>query len=131
MVIEIGDNFDQAFQMLRALTAGNGPVPGQFPQSVSPRGTEDHRDGNFGAARLGACPITSWFPAATSATSPPSAKVLAELQEVGLIEKLPQLVVVQAQGANPFYEMLATGASESCPCACRTPKRRLFVSAIQ
>jgi threonine synthase len=42
-------------------------------------------------------------------------KGLGELQEAGLIEKLPRLVVVQAQGANPFYQMLATGASEVVP----------------
>jgi threonine synthase len=39
-------------------------------------------------------------------------KGLRELQQLGFIDKLPCLVVVQAEGASPFYTMIATGAAE-------------------
>ena len=34
-------------------------------------------------------------------------KGLRELKELGFIEKVPQLVVVQAAGASPFHQMQA------------------------
>ena len=42
-------------------------------------------------------------------------KGLRELQQLGFIDKLPRLVVVQAEGASPFYTMIATGAAEIVP----------------
>jgi threonine synthase len=39
-------------------------------------------------------------------------KALREMRELGLIDRLPQLAVVQAEGAAPFYEMFRSGA----PC---------------
>ena len=38
-------------------------------------------------------------------------KGLRELREVGLIERLPRVAVVQAEGASPFYEYMATGGA--------------------
>jgi len=40
---------------------------------------------------------------------------LVELQAAGLVEKVPQLVVVQAEGANPFARMWRSGSSELVP----------------
>jgi threonine synthase len=42
-------------------------------------------------------------------------KGLRELKEAGLINKLPKLVVVQAEGANPLARMWRSGASEIEP----------------
>src|SRR6185437_7207290 len=42
-------------------------------------------------------------------------KGLAELKQLGLIQKLPRLVITQAQGANPFYTMLANRAATMIP----------------
>jgi threonine synthase len=44
-------------------------------------------------------------------------KGLLELERLGMLPKLPRLVVTQAEGANPFYRMLQSGASEIVPVA--------------
>jgi threonine synthase len=42
-------------------------------------------------------------------------KGLIELKNLGVIEKFPKLVVIQASGASPFYNMLSSGASDIVP----------------
>ena len=42
-------------------------------------------------------------------------KALVELQTAGLLDKLPQLVVVQAEGANPLARMWRAGSTELVP----------------
>ncbi len=39
-------------------------------------------------------------------------KALREMLQLGLIDRLPRLAVVQAEGAAPFYELFQTGAAE-------------------
>ena len=39
-------------------------------------------------------------------------KGLRELKELGLIEKVPHIVIVQAAGANPFYQTLRAGSPD-------------------
>ena len=39
-------------------------------------------------------------------------KAFVELQAAGLTEKVPRLVVVQAEGANPFAQMWRSGSAE-------------------
>jgi threonine synthase len=42
-------------------------------------------------------------------------KGLIELKQLGFIDKFPKLVVIQAEGASPFYQMLLNGASDITP----------------
>jgi len=42
-------------------------------------------------------------------------KALVELQAAGLLDRIPRLIVVQAEGANPFARMWRSGASELVP----------------
>jgi threonine synthase len=42
-------------------------------------------------------------------------KAFVELQTGGLLDKVPRLVVVQAQGANPFAQMWRSGSAELTP----------------
>jgi threonine synthase len=39
-------------------------------------------------------------------------KALYEAKQLGLIEKLPRLAAIQAEGANPFYQSFQNGFSE-------------------
>jgi len=114
VVIEIGDNFDQAFQMLRSLTDEMGLY---LVNSLNPFRLEgqktilleilEQRDWNV--------PDYLAVPGGNLGNVSAIGKGLSELKEVGLISKLPQLIVVQAEGANPFYTMMATGASSVVP----------------
>jgi threonine synthase len=42
-------------------------------------------------------------------------KALREMRELGLIDRLPRLAVVQAEGSAPFYGMVRSGAAELTP----------------
>ncbi len=51
----------------------------------------------------GKCPTGSSCPAATSATVSAFGKAFAELKELGLIDRVPRLAVINAAGANTLY----------------------------
>jgi threonine synthase len=44
-------------------------------------------------------------------------KALREMRDLGLIDRLPKLAVIQAEGSAPFYEMFRTNAAELTPVA--------------
>jgi threonine synthase len=44
-------------------------------------------------------------------------KALRELKELGFIERLPRLAVIQAEGASPFADFAASGGSRFVPVA--------------
>ena len=47
-------------------------------------------------------------------------KGFAELRSLGLIDRLPRISIVQAEGANPLYRMIAKGAEELTPVVADT-----------
>ena len=110
VVIEIGDNFDQAFQMLRLLTEEMGLY---LVNSINPFRLEGQKTilCEILEQRDWRVPDYIVVPGGNLGNVSAIGKGLAELRQLGLIDKLPRLVVTQAEGANPFYKMLATGAS--------------------
>jgi threonine synthase len=114
VVIEIGDNFDQAFRMLRALAEEMGLY---LVNSLNPFRLEGQKTIvlEMLEQRDWCVPDYIVVPGGNLGNVSAIGKGLAELREAGIIDKLPRLVVVQAQGANPFYQMLASGASEVVP----------------
>ena len=91
------------------------PRPGSQPRSwASTWSTASIRSGSKGRRRscsacsracAGKCPTGSSCPAATSATAARSARRFIELQELGLIDRMPRLAVINAAGANTLYEL--------------------------
>jgi threonine synthase len=116
MVIEIGDNFDQAFHLLRSLADEMGLY---LVNSLNPFRLEGQK--------TIACEILEqrdWrvpdfivVPGGNLGNVSAIGKGLLELRQIGLIDRFPRLVVIQAAGASPFYNMLASGASEIVPVA--------------
>ncbi|HEY0786928.1 MAG TPA: threonine synthase [Acidobacteriaceae bacterium] len=47
-------------------------------------------------------------------------KGFVELRALGLTERVPRISVIQAEGANPLYQMIADGADELTPVAAET-----------
>jgi threonine synthase len=119
VVIEIGDNFDQAFQMLRELTAELGLY---LVNSLNPFRLEGQKTIVFEILEQRDWRVPDYLvlPGGNLGNVSSVGKGLRELQQLGLIDKLPRLVVVQAEGASPFYTMLATGAAEIIPVQPRT-----------
>jgi threonine synthase len=119
VVIEIGDNFDQAFHMLRSLTDELGLY---LVNSLNPFRLEGQKTIVLEILEQREWQVPDYIvvPGGNLGNVSAIGKGLAELKQVGLIEKIPRLVVTQAEGANPFYTMLATGASEIIPVEPRT-----------
>jgi len=119
VVIEMGDNFDQAFRMLRELTDELGLY---LVNSLNPFRLEGQKTIFFEILEQRDWRVPDYLVLAGGNLGNVSAvgKGLQELRQLGLIDKLPRLVVVQAEGASPFYTMIATGADEIVPIQPRT-----------
>ncbi len=119
VVIEIGDNFDQAFQMLRELTEELGLY---LVNSLNPFRLEGQKTIVFEILEQRDWRVPDYLvlPGGNLGNVSSVGKGLRELQQLGLIDKFPRLVVVQAEGASPFYTMLAAGAAEITPVEPRT-----------
>ncbi len=115
-VVEVGNNFDQAFHMLRSLTQEMGLY---LVNSLNPFRLEGQKTivCEILEQRSWRMPDFVVVPGGNLGNVSAIGKGLAELKQLGLVDKLPRLVVVQAEGANPFYRMVATGAKEIVPVA--------------
>lgn len=113
-VIEIGENFDQAFSMLRLLTEEMGLY---LVNSINPFRLEGQKTilCEILEQRDWRVPDYIVVPGGNLGNVSAIGKGLLELKQLGLVDKLPRLVVTQAEGANPFYTMLATGAHVIVP----------------
>jgi threonine synthase len=114
MVIEIGDNFDQAFFLLRSLADELGLY---LVNSLNPFRLEGQKTivCEILEQRDWRVPDYIVVPGGNLGNSSAIGKGLMELKQFGVIDKLPKLAVVQAAGASPFYQMLASGASDIVP----------------
>ena len=119
VVIEMGDNFDQAFHMLRELTEELGLY---LVNSLNPFRLEGQKTIVFEILEQRDWRVPDYLvlPGGNLGNVSSVGKGLMELRQLGLIDKLPRLVVVQAEGASPFYTMIATGADEIIPVQPRT-----------
>jgi len=119
VVIEMGDNFDQAFRMLRELTDELGLY---LVNSLNPFRLEGQKTIVFEILEQRDWQVPDYLvlPGGNLGNVSAVGKGLQELRQLGLIDKLPRLVVVQAEGASPFFTMIATGAAEIAPVQPRT-----------
>jgi threonine synthase len=113
-VVEVGDNFDQAFHMLRLLTQEMNLY---LVNSLNPYRLEGQKTivCEILEQRGWRMPDFLVVPGGNLGNVSAIGKGLGELKQLGLIEKMPRLVVVQAEGANPFYRMVASGAKDIVP----------------
>jgi threonine synthase len=118
-VIEVGSNFDQAFQMLRSLTQEMNLY---LVNSLNPFRLEGQKTIVCEILEQRGWRIPDYLvvPGGNLGNVSAIGKGLSELKQLGFLDKLPRLVVVQAEGANPFYRMIASGASEIVPMEPRT-----------
>ena len=91
--------------------AGQGSLAASWASTWStasiPSGWKGKRRSCFACSKAcaGKCPTGSSCPAATWATRSAFGKAFAELQELGLIDRVPRLAVINAAGANTLYEL--------------------------
>jgi threonine synthase len=119
IVIEIGENFDESLGILRSLTE---ELNLYLVNSLNPFRLEGQKTivCEILEQRGWRVPDYISVPGGNLGNVSAIGKGLAELKAAGLIDKLPRIILTQAEGANPFYRMLASGAKELIPV--REPK---------
>ena len=115
-VIEIAGNFDRALELLQSLAADLNLY---IVNSLNPFRLEGQKTIVFEMLEQRGWRVPDYIvvPGGNLGNVSAIGKGLCELKRWGFIDRLPRLVVTQAEGANPFYRMLATGAAELTPIA--------------
>jgi threonine synthase len=113
-VVEVGDTFDQAFRLLREIAPELGLY---LVNSVNPFRIEGQKTivPELMEQRAWRPPDYIVVPGGNLGNASAIGKGLHELLELGFIEKVPRVVVVQAEGANPFYRMMSSEVCELNP----------------
>ena len=111
IVVEVGDTFDAAFRLLRDIAPELGLY---LVNSINPFRIEGQKTivPELLEQRAWRPPDYIVVPGGNLGNSSAIGKGLRELKDLGFIEKVPRVVVVQAAGANPFYQTLQTGSTE-------------------
>lgn len=134
-VLELEGNFDDAMRVVRELAEDESIY---LVNSINPFRLEGQKTV---AAELlqqldWQVPDHVVVPGGNLGNSSALGKGFRELQQLGLIDRLPQLTVVQAEGAAPFAKLFAEHAktlmSEDAPAECATVYNpRTLASAIK
>ena len=116
LVVEVGDTFDEAFKLLREIAPELGLY---LVNSVNPFRIEGQKTivAEMMEQRAWRPPDYVVVPGGNLGNASAIGKGLRELKEMGFIEKVPRVIVIQAAGANPFYRTLASGSPDLVPVA--------------
>jgi len=114
LVVEVGDTFDEAFRLLREIAPEFGLY---LVNSINPFRIEGQKTivAEMLEQRAWRPPDCIVVPGGNLGNASAIGKGLWELKDLGFIEKVPQVIVVQAAGANPFYQTLRAGSPELMP----------------
>ena len=112
-IVHVAGNFDVALQRLLN-QARNGLY---FLNSINPFRLEGQKTAMFEMLeQLGwQSPDYVVVPGGNLGNSSAFGKALEELHAAGFLDKLPRLVIVQAEGANPLAKMWCSGSNELHP----------------
>lgn len=109
LVVQTGENFDQAFEVLRLVA---GELGFYLVNSINPYRLEGQKTVVVELLEQRGWRVPDYLvmPGGNLGNVSAMAKGLAELIRVGLISKIPRLLVVQAEGADPFSRMWSAGS---------------------
>jgi threonine synthase len=108
--IQIAGDFDLAMRLVQEACAARGVY---LLNSINPFRIEGQKTIAFELLQDLAWSVPDWIvvPGGNLGNSAAIGKGLQELLALGLIPRLPKLVVIQAAGANPFVTAFRTGAA--------------------
>ncbi len=114
LVVEVGDTFDEAFRLLREIAPELGLY---LVNSVNPFRIEGQKTivAELMEQRAWRPPDFIVVPGGNLGNASAIGKGLRELKELGFIEKVPRVVVIQAEGANPFYRTMTAESQDLIP----------------
>ena len=103
-VVQIDGDFDDAMRLVREVTHDS---PLYLLNSVNPFRLEGQKTIAFELLQQGnwQVPDRIVVPGGNLGNSSAIAKGLHELLEMGLIERMPKITIIQAEGANPLYQL--------------------------
>lgn len=106
-VVEIEGNFDDAMRLVRELAEEAGLY---LLNSINPFRLEGQKTIVIELMEQLAWRAPDWIvlPGGNLGNVSAFGKALGELEELGFIDRLPRLAVIQAEGAAPFYELVAS-----------------------
>ena len=118
-VVQIAGDFDRALHLLRELTDAYNIY---LVNSVNPFRLEGQKTIVFELLEQRGWRVPDVFvvPGGNLGNTAAFGKALTELRAVGLIDRLPRLVVVQAAGAAPFATYFASGFTSFAPVVAET-----------
>jgi len=113
-VLQVEGNFDDAMRVAQEAAAEFGIY---LLNSVNPWRIEGQKSIIFELLQQRSWSPPDWVvvPAGNLGNTSAFGKALMELKSNGLIQKLPKLAVIQAEGANPFYRMWMEGSEVLMP----------------
>jgi threonine synthase len=108
--LEVEANFDQILALVRVLAERLGIY---LLNSVNPFRIEGQKSIIFEMLDQRDWRAPDWIvlPGGNLGNTSAFGKALREAQELGLIDKMPRLGVIQAEGAAPFYELFQHGGN--------------------
>ena len=118
-VVQIDGDFDRALELLRELTAAYNIY---LVNSVNPFRLEGQKTIVFEMLeqRGWRAPDVFVVPGGNLGNTSAFGKAFTEAHAVGLIDRIPRLAVIQAEGSAPFAHYFASGFTEYAPVAAET-----------
>ena len=106
LTVQISGDFDDAMARVQGSHAASWAST--WSTASTPSGSKGRRRSCTGCSRpsAGRCPTGSSCPAATWATPARSARPSASCKQLGLIDRVPRLAVINAAGADTLYELV-------------------------
>ncbi|HFE52532.1 MAG TPA: threonine synthase, partial [Bacteroidetes bacterium] len=107
-VIEVDGDFDSALSLVQEVCTELGVA---LLNSINPYRIEGQKSAAFEIVQAfgGSAPDWVVLPAGNLGNISAYGKAFHELQELGILQRVPRLAGIQAEGANPFYLSYQTG----------------------
>jgi threonine synthase len=112
--LQINADFDRNLELVREVSQRLGIY---VLNSVNPFRLEGQKSIMFEAIQQLKWQVPDWIvvPGGNLGNSSAFGKALFELHELGLIDKMPRLAIIQAEGANPLYKHFTQGFRDFQP----------------
>jgi threonine synthase len=117
--LQINADFDRNLELVREVSKRLGIY---VLNSVNPFRLEGQKSIMFEAIQQLKWQVPDWIvvPGGNLGNSSAFGKALFELHELGLIDKMPRLAIIQAEGANPLYRHFTQGLKDFQPMKAET-----------
>ena len=119
LCLQIDADFDRNMALVREVSERLGIY---VLNSINPFRLEGQKSIMFEALQQLRWQTPDWIvvPGGNLGNSSAFGKALLEMLQVGLIERLPRLAIIQAEGANPLYRHFASGYRDFQPVKAET-----------